>query len=290
MKNKKLPVIFEKAAINKNNFFFTSFYHLPRKTERYLHYHKVLELGVCLAGGGELLTDKERIPYSVGDVQLILPNQPHYNITDDDNTLWLFINIDFENISSKGLRPTDNYFKNLISKIEVSGIFSKRDFPLINSLISDIATLLQDDAMLEDNMNELLIARLATLLITLSENRFKKTEIIESTKKGRMILPAIRCISDSIKEGRRPNLNEMSKLCFVSESYFRKLFAAVMGEAPKQYIIRLQAQKAAELLATTMMLVSEIAENCGFVDNSTFYRCFIRSYGISPSEYRSNYQ
>jgi AraC-like DNA-binding protein len=59
-----------------------------------------------------------------------------------------------------------------------------------------------------------------------------------------------------------------------------------MGESPKSYVVRQQIQKAAGLLVTTKDPISNIAARCGFEDVSTFYRRFVKIYGVSPTEYR----
>ena len=109
---------------------------------------------------------------------------------------------------------------------------------------------------------------------------------VESEKKSEAILPAIRAASQAVEAGERITVCEMANACFMSESYFRKLFSEVMGESPKKYLLHLQAQKAADLLVTTALSIGEIAERTCAEDFSTFYRRFVRIWGVSPETYR----
>ena len=43
----------------------------------YLHFHSVLELGVCASGRGTCVVEGENMPFAEGDVQIIFPFQRH---------------------------------------------------------------------------------------------------------------------------------------------------------------------------------------------------------------------
>ena len=43
----------------------------------YLHFHSVLELGVCASGRGACVVEGENMPFAEGDVQIIFPFQRH---------------------------------------------------------------------------------------------------------------------------------------------------------------------------------------------------------------------
>lgn len=284
MNSQNLTVIFEQAARQHAKFYTTSLHPLLPKEQTFLHYHDVLELGVCLEGAGELLTETERIPYTVGDVQLILPYQPHYNVSFEETTLWMFMNIDVPRISSPHLMPDPAYLMELTRRITAGGIFTAQSGGSAHGLITDIAALMRSDT---DNENaDLLTAKLITLLLDLSRNDTQENSAWDNAKKHQSVLPAMHVVSKALQHGQRPTPCQMADACFMSESYFRKIFSAVMGESPKNYITRMQTQKAARLLATTNITIAEIAALCGFAEHSTLYRCFMRLYGMPPGAYR----
>ena len=55
---------------------------------------------------------------------------------------------------------------------------------------------------------------------------------------------------------------------------------------PGNYIATIRINHARKLLTTTGMKVHEIAEKCGFYDQSHFNRAFRTAYGVPPSAYR----
>lgn len=72
----------------------------------------------------------------------------------------------------------------------------------------------------------------------------------------------------------------------LSKSYFLHRFAAQTGLSPIQYLNLYRVEKAAELLSSTTLTVSEIAMICGFGSVTMFIRHFKKSKGISPQSYR----
>lgn len=59
-----------------------------------------------------------------------------------------------------------------------------------------------------------------------------------------------------------------------------------MGMGPLEYINMVRIQTACEYLKTTDKSITEIAQLCGFITNSTFNRNFSRLMGVSPSQWR----
>jgi AraC family transcriptional regulator len=64
--------------------------------------------------------------------------------------------------------------------------------------------------------------------------------------------------------------------------YFSKYFHSSLGT----YIRKTRIERALTLLMNKNRLLTEIAFDCGFADQSHFLRCFKQIIGITPSEYR----
>ena len=81
----------------------------------------------------------------------------------------------------------------------------------------------------------------------------------------------------------------MRQLCdkaFMSDTYFRRLFVAVYGETPRQYINRLRVEHAQALLREWNYSVEQVARLSGFSDAKYFSTVFHRYTGRSPSQCR----
>lgn len=271
-----MNVIYESVSINKDNFYSVSLYHLPMRKQNFVHYHDVLELGICLDGHGQYITDNGSIDFEKGDTQFILPYNAHYNIPYDDNTSWFFINIDIMRMSSENITIAPIFVDGLIKKIHSENIY-KSSSP-ISKEIKEISELIQS----EKNDKDMIILKIMLLLKKLAT----ESEDILTTK-NKSTIPALHLVSSYIKEGRRPSIKDMADVCFMSESYFRKIFTTHMGESPKNYITRMQLQKASIILINDNIAITDVALLCGFDDFSTFFRSFKKFYGISPSAYRA---
>jgi AraC-like DNA-binding protein len=72
----------------------------------------------------------------------------------------------------------------------------------------------------------------------------------------------------------------------MSRSALSAKFAALVGEAPLQYVTRRRLQKAARLLRTTPMKLSTIARQAGYDSDIAFNKAFKRFAGATPGAYR----
>jgi AraC-like DNA-binding protein len=72
----------------------------------------------------------------------------------------------------------------------------------------------------------------------------------------------------------------------LSPFHFLRVFAAVLGVTPHQYLVRARLRRAARLLAEDGRSISDIAFDVGFGDLSNFVRTFHRAAGVSPRRFR----
>ena len=82
------------------------------------------------------------------------------------------------------------------------------------------------------------------------------------------------------------NVTELAEMSTISEDYFRKIFKRIFSISPKQYIINLRLEYAAQLLQSQLYSVLEVSEKAGFNDVKYFGRIFKNRYGITPAKYR----
>lgn len=72
----------------------------------------------------------------------------------------------------------------------------------------------------------------------------------------------------------------------ISESECLRCFRSTIGTTPIQYLRQYRIQQAAELLTSTDLPVSTIAERCGFQDLSYFTKTFREMKGCAPTVFR----
>ena len=89
-----------------------------------------------------------------------------------------------------------------------------------------------------------------------------------------------------------PNLmlQDVAKEVNMSKSRFSTVFSQTTGQSFTEYLIYLRLNKAKELLRTTNIKSSQIAHDTGYNDSHYFSYIFKKNTGLTPSEYRSQYQ
>jgi AraC family transcriptional regulator len=78
------------------------------------------------------------------------------------------------------------------------------------------------------------------------------------------------------------SLADIASVTHLSPYHFSRLFRQTYGISPYQYVIAQRVEKAAQLLDTTRLTVSEIALRVGFADHSHLIRHYKRLRGTTP--------
>ncbi len=79
----------------------------------------------------------------------------------------------------------------------------------------------------------------------------------------------------------------LAKRAGVSVAQFERQFKRVFQISPQQHLIRLRIERAMELLRSEQT-VAQIAQQCGFSDQSAFSRQFKATVSMTPSDYRKH--
>ncbi len=82
-------------------------------------------------------------------------------------------------------------------------------------------------------------------------------------------------------------IQELTDRFHINRTSLAERFSEVTGYPVMEYLIRLRLYLASKMLKETRLPVSEIIERVGFSDITHFGRMFKKSFGYSPSEYRS---
>jgi AraC-like DNA-binding protein len=85
---------------------------------------------------------------------------------------------------------------------------------------------------------------------------------------------------------REIDLDAAAKQAEVSSFHFLRMFSAVLGVTPHQYLVRSRLRHAARLLAHDDLSITDVAYEVGFGDLSNFVRTFHRAAGVPPRRFR----
>ena len=108
---------------------------------------------------------------------------------------------------------------------------------------------------------------------------------------------------NQLSQGARPSLEEImqenysfhltlsdfAKLACLSVPTFKREFRRVFKDAPARWVLRKKLDQAASLLTNSDLPIIEIAQECGFENQTHFSRVFRKKFGIAPSQWRRRF-
>ena len=246
----------------------------------YLHFHSVLELGVCFSGRGTCVVEGERMPFEQGDVQVVFPFQRHLSRSEGgEYSRWLWTSLNpMQLLSAWGAPELPRMERLLQTRMSLCGIIDRREHPLIAELVRSVA--LPGESRRRTACLCALIEELAaaseghTPLELQPERSFVRLE------------PALELVQRALEQGRAPRIEAMGEACAMSPAAFRRAFAASMGQSPRQYVRLCQMKKAQRMLLLGDESITDVAQAVGYEDVSGFNRQFLSTFGMPPREYR----
>jgi AraC-like DNA-binding protein len=134
------------------------------------------------------------------------------------------------------------------------------------------------DGSLEE-IGLLVAARLAALV---SGTSAQAPAAVSPADRRRAVRAAMRIDATA---GEEISLAGMARDAGLSAFHFLRVFSAVIGVTPHQYLVRTRLRKAAKLLADPDIPVTSVAHESGFADLSNFVRTFRRAAGMPPGKF-----
>jgi AraC family transcriptional regulator len=83
-----------------------------------------------------------------------------------------------------------------------------------------------------------------------------------------------------------PRLRDLSRAAMLSPFHFHRVFQALVGATPAEFVKRLRLERALSLMARLHApSLTSIALSCGFSSSSDFSRCFKQYFDVPPSAF-----
>jgi AraC family transcriptional regulator len=141
----------------------------------------------------------------------------------------------------------------------------------LDAAISDSAP----DALLIDSLGEALACRLI--------RRYGSAR--PAPLRGRLSQRQLRAVLDHIDANLDAPLRlaALAQVAGVSASHFKTLFRRATGAPPHRYVVRRRVERAAALIQTGTLPLSEVALEAGFAHQSHLARAMRRTLGVTPT-------
>lgn len=85
-------------------------------------------------------------------------------------------------------------------------------------------------------------------------------------------------------------LEEIAAQAALSKRTLSRRFLQQTGTSPLQWLLGARVRRARELLETSVLSIQQVGDATGFGSSAAFRACFTRQVGISPQDYRRNFQ
>ncbi len=79
----------------------------------------------------------------------------------------------------------------------------------------------------------------------------------------------------------------LADLAGLSRAHFTRTFTHSEGVSPAEYVLNERMRRAASLLVSGGASVKQVSRDCGFADPNYFAKVFRKSFGASPTEFRT---
>ena len=136
------------------------------------------------------------------------------------------------------------------------------------------------------------IARITARVTLVADGRSSQSPYVDDA-----ILPAApQRFSDEVKQwleneaATTYRLSDLAAAFHVSTRTMLRRFGAETGESPLTYLQRTRVNQAKKLLETTDLRLVEVMSAVGYLDPGTFRRLFAAQTGLSPADYRRQFQ
>lgn len=256
--------------------------------ELHLHFHNLMELGICRQGVGDMFLDEEVYKYHSGDITIIPENFPHVTVSDGETTnFWEYIFIDLRSMIET-MFPGNVAFQNdaVSSLSKRAYMTNERDNHIIAECINGIIRETNEHKTYSQRAIALKVQEIVIELLrhdaSLPE---EKNNLVKGTNMSQ-IASALDYINKHFEEQLKAC--ELAELCNMSETHFRRLFESFINMPPMEYVNLIRVQKACELMKKSNESMDLIAQKCGFTTPSTFNRNFRKFVGTSPYQWKIN--
>ncbi|MEO1773198.1 AraC family transcriptional regulator [Candidatus Enterococcus ferrettii] len=232
----------------------------------------VFLIHIILEGSGYYSIKKTKYHLSKGQGFVIYPGESTFYQASEEQPweyVWLAIGGDLieSYLANLGITPAHLSFE----------VTNSADF---HALILQCLAYEQDT-----QLNELILQKIAySFMELLSKSMVHTLKDSHSTKMNGYVLEALEIIGEHF--WRNITVKEIAEKLMIDASYLSRLFKKDIGISIKSYINEMRISTSRDIIATTNLPISKIAEMIGFPTTQAFSKAFSKGMGLSPFAYR----
>lgn len=250
------------------------------------HWQKEIELLRVLDGPMECLIEGKTVPLRKGQVCIINRGRMHRISSPIDSQESTFQQLTVDpDLFTADRDIFERYIAPLLHKASVSHLV----FSCESGAGKDIAYCMQQVERLEEERGEAYELAVIAWLHLLFQHLYCACPATPGRVTPRDGDAEIfrDCVSFiAAHYGQKIGLDQIAASGCVSRNKCCSLFKKYAAHSPVDYLNYFRLEQSGKLLRTTSLSMADIAQRCGFAQQSYFNRCFLRAYGMTPKEYR----
>lgn len=258
----------------------------------HLHFHNILEIGLCYYGEGSVFLDLPdgkivEKKYTGGEITAIPHSVPHTTrtLSRAEPDYWEFLFIDATKYINDFFDDNHRMAQRMINDISSRPLYFAKDAnPEMFSIVKAIFTEQREKNPYYEETSRALVYSLLFLIARINRE-YAKGRVAAPDTTGQ-IKDAISYMENHFMEDIK--VSDLAEICHMSETHFRRLFVKNMNMSPVEYINLVRVQAACELLSKTNFSMETVAIKSGFQTVSTFNRNFNKIVGNSPYQWKKN--
>ena len=252
------------------------------------HWHEELELGYIQEGTSKIVTIGAEYTVRQGDGFFVNSNVMCMKQNASSDVKTIEINHIFHPVFLGGhfkSRFETKYLNPVINNRQIEVHVIRRGRSTADLILKNLYHLkeLQNETDSEFQTRNTLSETWRLLIQELQEN--PDSQNIAETEQTNRLRSMIAYINQHYPE--KTTLAEIAKTAGVSEREASRCFKKNIGQSPMEYLIKYRLNQSKKLLLETGMTITDICQQCGFSDSAYFGKVFRKTYGMTPSKYRS---
>jgi len=237
------------------------------------HFHEEFCFGVVESGQLDFNYRGKKVHANKGMINLCNPGEIHDGFTKEGWAYKMFyVDAKLMKSISREISGKNNdipFFK--------EGVIED---PILGKQLIDLHELMCDERVFLIEKEEMFLKVVSTFIKKYADSFIPFEKLISSK-------PIIDAIVEYINDNLAYEIlvSDLSKMANFSLYYFIRVFKKEIGLTPKEYLIQQRIKKARELIIKELPL-AQIAQECGFYDQSHMIKYFKAYTGLNPSIYQ----
>ncbi|MDF2922250.1 MAG: AraC family transcriptional regulator [Paenibacillaceae bacterium] len=251
------------------------------------HWHAHIEILVFMKGEASVTCGNVVMKAGAGDIIVVNSNELHSLIAQSEDLFYYALICDPSLLHSRSTDAVETKF--ITPLIQNRLLFCNKigsDETLRACLLTLIGELDRRETGYELAVKSQLYGLLALLVRSHTATSLAAEEYLERMRRLKRFDPVFRRIEESYRESL--TIEELARTAGLSRFHFSRLFKELTGKTVTDYVNAVRIDMSEQLLRSTPLTLSEIAELTGFNDIYYFSRMFKKYKNVPPSEWRRN--